>query len=1187
MSCWLIDSQIVSMKNGKLESANKYKYTDESIIFHKAVYETLQPLISKYLDHSLTSEDINIAITKLEALNTQNDTSKLIKQVFWFLNSLNHKDNLISVKELVDAFYKNDSNNEKIVNMLINLFSFETEGKTEEELIKNFNTFKIQYLSNGGTDNVLDIFQKVYIHLLDHDVFIEELLKLQNSNKLSDLDNKFAKIMVNSNFILNDNSLFTIIMNLAMSNQPITIKLISKFSNAFPIPTIIQNSKQLMMLLLHDRCEDFISNYYSLTNDSSYEFLFSILLKFIFSTQNITFDKDNSMISVITRRYCQSISGSEELIDYIGTYSNLITAAFTIDASSQKDESLNEYIELIFKTFHSKPVIFTDLVMKLNEEFTLKLSPQTTQTIILHLLKFNNFPFQKLNIKILSRLIDVIIPQIEACKDSSISTALNSFYAKLKDARTLAGIQPQFLNLVDLLMVKIRPTTQISEATKQIPKFIQEIELTGDVYADLSHYCAHVIKNYLPSSGDLSARHYRAICFLIVCIINWGIYPHLPKSIQIPFEDLEHWVLSPAPPRLNKPANYYFEALESFFDNVTCQDIHPMFLQHVLACLHFLDLNMMNKIMSTQNTEVLFSSILSLIPLKINITSLLPDIILNRSDSLSAIQNTIFPLPMLAKAIGTPPSLDKQDDYYKKLFPKLLEAIRSGNGDKLSKEIIKYIVSTRSEQFLKHVDLEPLIEWPTTNEKPLGTLLWTLESVLSPKSAQKILVSPMPHRILFLAAQTEGEINKRCLNLLKFILVDEKSVVDFVKVVVSDSSLSPLGLDSFVVDVSQNQGVSVVETEPDEIRELTIITKMREIVSKLIKIEYMDSIISCLPGTFGSVQLISQILPTVQKISPDWGIPLLSFLSRVKGDAEIGMDIVSIAKAVFDGLEVDELPRNVINTFGGDIPEMLSMKYKDEDNDSDDNDKTDIIKSISNDLQSPIAALRGRGLFDLRRNVMDKKSVLRDEENIKKILPLAENQLKHEESYVYINAIRCLESIGDVFPHLVVKKLCEEYPKPDVSLSLKVAQTLMLLARRTGPGLIHSANGNLCGHFIKAFSRGVSHESTLIQAASLSDMAEFVSALEFGCANWLTDIVLTIDNAWQQHHVVDVRRAASYCCYRIILVLGEGFGECSPENVKLLGRIVKRNREAELDDVAHQNAEDCYQTMWDCAASFL
>lgn len=750
----------------------------------------------------------------------------------------------------------------------------------------------------------------------------------------------------------------------------------------------------------------------------------------------------------------------------------------------------------------------------------------------------------------------------------------------------MTTLLPEFKNLEKLILDKYKPHMPINQVINEISNDIPEIEKTGNVYFDLAHYCAHVILNYLPEDPNLNIHSQRAVSYAMTCIINWGIYPHLPKSIQIEFYDMESWLFAPAPPRMFRPEQYFLDALDKFFCDVNYAEMHGLLLQHAISVLHFLDKELLKKIMDNQNTETLFSCVLGLVPVGINVAYLLTDIVLNRSDSLEAIQNTVFPPPMLAKAIGTPPAKETQDEYYNKLFTKLIEAIRSGKGDKLSKEIISYIITTRPEQFLKNVDLSPLIEWPTTTEKPLGTLLWTLENVLLNRTARKVLISPMPHRILFIAAQTEGEIHTRCMNLIKKVLINEDTVIPFVKVIVADSSLSPLGLDSYSVKVVP-EGVFVEEDDPDELRELLTITKMRELIAPLIKPEYMESLIQALPGTFGAVQLISQVMPAIKKISPQWGVPLLSFLSRVKGDAEIGVDIVSIAKTVFQGLEVDELPRQVINTFGGDIPEMLSMKYSDEKEGPSGDPVTDIIQAITNDLTSPIPALRGRGLFELRRGVMEKGNILREEENIKKILPLAENQLKHEESYVYINAIRCLESVGDVFPHLVVKKLCEEFPKNDVALSLKVAQTLMLLARRTGPGLIHSPNGNLCGHFIKAFSRGVAHESTLIQAASLSDMAEFVSALEFGCANWLTDIVLTIDSAWQTHHVVDVRRAASYLCYKIILVLGEGFGECSPEDVKLLGNIVKRNKEAELDDVAHQNAEDCYQTMWDCAASFL
>ena len=738
-------------------------------------------------------------------------------------------------------------------------------------------------------------------------------------------------------------------------------------------------------------------------------------------------------------------------------------------------------------------------------------------------------------------------------------------------------------SLKNLFRVKIKGKTPIEEVIPLIPSYISGIKTTGNVYIDLPNFCASVLTEKLPTIDTLSLSEQRAVTYAVCCIFNWGIYPHLPKSIQIPFMDNPHWVYSPAPPRLFRPEKSLLDTLIVFFNSVSCSSLHPLFLQHAISVLHFLDKEMLNVIIKSQDTTTLFSSIVALIPLKINVNYLLTDIILNRSDALQAIEATVFPPPILAKAIGTPPSLEKQDEYYTQLFPKLFEATRSGRGAVLSREIIHFIVKTRPTQFLKNCDLSPLLNWPS--EESIGGIIWTLQSIMTIKTSAKVLVQPIPFRLLFIASLTEGDIHDKALKLVNYSVAESDKAVDFYKILTADANLTALDLENYGIETRED-GVFVVEKEHDAEEQLAIIAKMRELAAPFVKTEYLTSIIESLPGTFGSIQLISLVLQKVKAVKKEWGIPLLSFLAKVQGDPEIGVDLIEIAKTVFYNLEgVDSLPKKVVETFGGDICEMLSIKTIDNSNEGD--NEEDPVQSIIDDLNSPIPALRARGLFELRRGVMNKTSLLRKEETIKKFFPSIEKQLKHTDSYVFINAIQTLETIGDVFPHLVVEKLTDQYPKKDVALSLKVAQALMLLSRRCGPGMVHSPNGNLCGFYIKAYSRGAEHESPLIQAASLSDLAEFIQAVQFGCVNWLTDIVITIDNAWQSHHVIDVRRAASFLCYKLILVLGEGFGECSPEDVKYLGRIVKRNREAELDDIAHQNAEDCYQTMWDCAAKYL
>jgi hypothetical protein len=127
----------------------------------------------------------------------------------------------------------------------------------------------------------------------------------------------------------------------------------------------------------------------------------------------------------------------------------------------------------------------------------------------------------------------------------------------------------------------------------------------------------------------------------------------------------------------------------------------------------------------------------------------------------------------------------------------------------------------------------------------------------------------------------------------------------------------------------------------------------------------------------------------------------------------------------------------------------------------------------------------------------------------------------------------------------------------------------------------------LCGFFIKAFARGCGHASDLVQASSLSDLATFVEVLHFGVAPWFADIVRTIVVKTQVHQGFQIRRAGSYLAYKVVQVLGTGFPDFAREDLEVLIDCVKRMREGELDEIAHQNAEDCYQTMWDICSMLL
>lgn len=736
----------------------------------------------------------------------------------------------------------------------------------------------------------------------------------------------------------------------------------------------------------------------------------------------------------------------------------------------------------------------------------------------------------------------------------------------------------RFQSLSKLIRYDFNSKKKIEDVLPHLSSYIINYPTTGDIYLDFSSYCATVLLENYSNIKENMISVISTTRRLIEIVISWGIYPHLPKSLHIPFLDDEHWLMTEAPPRMLRPRPEMLNALECLLLNDGCSLIHPLFLQHAICIFYYLEKNRVEQIIENQTTENVISCLIALFQTGLEFGPLLIEVIRKRTDSFEAIEHTTFPLPICARAISVQPVGENEDKYYEELFPRLFNAVNSKKGENLAKEIMSQIIRRKPEQFLKNWDLGLLLEWPS--KASINQLIWQLDSFLFPEDCKKVLIPPIPQRLLFIAAQTTDDVHDRSVNLIKNILQDESTSSNFIKSIIEIETLSPLDLDHISIVTNEN-GVFAVEDERED--DFDILEKMYTCISELIDIKVFKNCIDDLPPLINAINFLSLMLMKFKEIDVELATLLLIFLSKFKNKNDVS-NIVNVIISMSPDLK--EIPQVVYDSFSEIIPEikLFSIKGNEKTNKTQsDFDKVELLHELS----SPIVPYRAHSLYVLRKGVMTPGHPLRDEETIKSIFPSIQKQLEHKDSFVFMHAIFALEAIADVFPHLVIETLASKYPQKDEATSLTISQVLMLCARRTGPGLIHSSDGNLCGFFIKAFARGVVHESTLIQASSLSDLATFVETLSFGCAPWFTDIVTTVTNTWQVHKPLEVRRAASYLAYKIVITMGDSFPEFSLGDLQNLINCVKRMRSGDFDEVSHQNAEDCYQTMWEICPMLL
>ncbi|KAH0792682.1 hypothetical protein GPJ56_003305 [Histomonas meleagridis] len=449
----------------------------------------------------------------------------------------------------------------------------------------------------------------------------------------------------------------------------------------------------------------------------------------------------------------------------------------------------------------------------------------------------------------------------------------------------------RFKSLSRMLRYELKSTMKIEDVIPKLPSYIIGIEKTGDIYLDFSYYCAIVIIDNTPKVQEGMITAIGVIRRLLEIVISWGIYPHLPKSLHIPFLDDPHWLMTPAPPRMLRPKPEMLQALEIFITSPGVQLIHPLFLHHCICIFYYLEPARLNLIIQDQPTENVISCLIALFQTGLEFGPLLISVIQERTDSFEAIERTKFPIKLCARAISVPPKNVSNDEYFDKLFPRLITAINSGKGSDLSKEIISEIINHNINEFFKHFDMHLLLEWPTY--KSISPIIFQLDNIIYDDDIPKVLITPIPQRLLFIASNenVNETIREKIISLLKKYFKDEKSSIELIKSIIEVETLSPLGIDHINLLTNEN-GIFVVENDNDD--DFDALENMRNlIVDKIIVNEnQIKDFIDWFPPTMSSIDFVSKILMKYKEIDNDLASSLLFFEEFARKDLEVLIECV-------------------------------------------------------------------------------------------------------------------------------------------------------------------------------------------------------------------------------------------------------------------------------------------------------
>ncbi|KAK7864941.1 hypothetical protein R5R35_004931 [Gryllus longicercus] len=189
--------------------------------------------------------------------------------------------------------------------------------------------------------------------------------------------------------------------------------------------------------------------------------------------------------------------------------------------------------------------------------------------------------------------------------------------------------------------------------------------------------------------------------------------------------------------------------------------------------------------------------------------------------------------------------------------------------------------------------------------------------------------------------------------------------------------------------------------------------------------------------------------------------------------------------------------------------------------------------------------VHGHGILQLTKLITSENEDAIANKNI--ILKIFQDDLKYEDSYIYLLAINGLAAMSNMFPDVVIKLLIQEYleykPKNDAEnltdIRLKVGEVLVRVSKTL------DCNSPCISTMLDAFLKGAKDPQPLIRASSLSNLGEICKNIGFRVQSVIYEILVCIKSIIQSD-IVDVCSAAIL----VLTLLLQGLG---PDTFAVMG----------------------------------
>ncbi|XP_050307289.1 transport and Golgi organization protein 6 homolog [Anthonomus grandis grandis] len=230
------------------------------------------------------------------------------------------------------------------------------------------------------------------------------------------------------------------------------------------------------------------------------------------------------------------------------------------------------------------------------------------------------------------------------------------------------------------------------------------------------------------------------------------------------------------------------------------------------------------------------------------------------------------------------------------------------------------------------------------------------------------------------------------------------------------------------------------------------------------------------------------------------------------------------------------------------------------------------IDLILEDICDPLLPVRAHGIMALKKLVEQKNPSVMEKKQY--ILTIFQQNLKNEDSYIYLSAVDGLAAMATIFSDTVIKTLCEEYSDfaregdDGHEVRIKLGEVLVRVTKILG-----DMAPKYKAILLNTFLIGTKDEDHLIRASSLSNLGEICRVLGYKLGTVVTEVLVCVHAIIATDKAIEARRAAVTVIRQLLAGLESEMIAFLKEEILPIYRTLKEIYHDDRDDVMRLQAQ--------------